>query len=140
MLNKIMIMGRLTKEPVLRKTQSGTSVASFTVAVDRDFSGGEEKKTDFIDCVAWRNNADFVNRFFHKGTMAVVCGSLQIRTWADKEGNNRRTAEVLVDNLYFGEARKTSLEGPANSDSAEEPAEEQSEFEELANETDDLPF
>lgn len=103
MLNHISIMGRLTKDPELRKTGSGTSVASFTLAVDRDFS--KEKETDFIDCVAWKNTAEFVSNHFSKGKMAIVAGRLQIRSWKDKDGNNRRTAEVVAENVYFGEAK-----------------------------------
>lgn len=108
MLNHITIMGRLTRDPELRKTGSGTSVASFTVAVDRDFSGkdGGEKETDFIDCVAWRNTADFVSKYFAKGRMIVVSGRLQLRDWTDKEGNKRRAAEVVADSCYFGDSKK----------------------------------
>lgn len=108
MLNKIFIMGRLTRDPELRRTQSGTAVASFTLAVDRDFKDKEtgEKQTDFIDCVAWRNSAEFVSRYFSKGRMAVVEGRLQIRPWTDKDGNKRRSAEVVADNIYFGDSKK----------------------------------
>ena len=103
MLNHISIMGRLTKDPELRRTNSGTAVASFTLAVDRDFS--KEKETDFIDCVAWGKTAEFVSNHFSKGKMATVAGRLQIRSWKDKDGNNRRTAEVVAENVYFGEAK-----------------------------------
>jgi single-strand DNA-binding protein len=107
MLNHITIMGRITKEIELRRTNDGTPVASFTLAVDRDFKGKNgEKETDFIDCVAWKNTAEFVEKFFSKGRMAVVSGRLQIRTWKDKDGNNRRTAEVVADNVYFGDSKK----------------------------------
>ena len=108
MLNHITIMGRLTRDPELRYTQSQTPVASFTLAVDRDFGGrdGGEKQTDFIDCVAWRQTAEFVNKYFAKGSMAVVSGRLQIRDWTDREGGKRRSAEVVVDNIYFGESRR----------------------------------
>ena len=106
MLNHIDIMGRLTKDPELRRTGSGTAVASFTVAVDRDFkSDSGERETDFIECVAWRNTAEFVSKYFQKGSMAVVSGRLQIRGWTDKDGNKRRTAEVVADNVYFGSAK-----------------------------------
>lgn len=105
MLNKIVIMGRLTRDPELRYTQSNTPVASFTLAVDRDFSG-EEKKTDFIDCVAWRKTGEFASKYFTKGRMAVVSGSLQIRDWTDKDGNKRKSAEVNVDGMYFGDSKK----------------------------------
>ena len=107
MLNHITIMGRLTRDPELRYTQSQTPVASFTLAVDRDFGSrdGGEKQTDFIDCVAWRQTAEFVSKYFMKGSMAVVSGRLQIRDWTDRDGK-RRSAEVVVDNMYFGESRR----------------------------------
>lgn len=108
MLNHITIMGRLTRNPELRRTGSGIAVASFTVAVDRDYSGkdGAEKETDFIDCVAWRQTGEFVSKYFTKGRMIVVSGHLQIRPWTDKEGNKRRSAEVVADNCYFGDSKK----------------------------------
>jgi len=108
MLNHITIMGRLTRDPELRRTGTGVAVASFTLAVDRDFSGkdSEEKETDFIDCVAWRQTGEFVSKYFAKGRMAVVSGRLQIRNWTDKDGNKRRTAEVVADNVYFGDSKK----------------------------------
>ena len=109
MLNQIVLMGRLTRDPELRRTGSGVAVASFTLAVDRDFAAqGAEKETDFVDIVAWRNTAEFVSRFFTKGRMAVVTGRLQIRNWTDKEGNKRRSAEVVADNVYFGESKRGS--------------------------------
>ena len=113
MLNHITIMGRLTRDPELRRTGSGIAVASFTVAVDRDFGGrdGGEKETDFIDCVAWRQTGEFVSKYFTKGSMIVVSGRLQIRSWTDKEGNKRRTAEVVADNCYFGESKRSSEGG-----------------------------
>ena len=112
MLNHITIMGRLTRDPELRRTGSGTAVASFTVAVDRDYSGqnGGEKETDFIDCVAWRGTGEFVSKYFTKGRMIVVSGRLQIRNWTDKDGNKRRTAEVVADSCYFGDSKKESGE------------------------------
>ena len=108
MLNHITIMGRLTRDPELRRTGSGVAVASFTVAVDRDFGKNEngEKETDFIDCVAWRQTGEFVSKYFTKGSMAVVSGRLQIRGWTDKDGNKRRSAEVVADNVYFGESKR----------------------------------
>ena len=108
MLNHITIMGRLTRDPELRRTSSGIAVASFTLAVDRDFGSreGGERETDFIDCVAWRQTGEFVSKYFVKGRMAVVSGRLQIRNWTDKEGNKRRTAEVVADNVYFGDSKK----------------------------------
>ena len=110
MLNHITIMGRLTRDPELRRTGTGIAVASFSVAVDRDFSGrdGGEKETDFIDCVAWRQTGEFVSKYFTKGSMIVVSGRLQIRSWTDKDGNKRRTAEVVADNVYFGESRRSN--------------------------------
>ncbi|MBE6947458.1 MAG: single-stranded DNA-binding protein [Ruminococcaceae bacterium] len=108
MLNHIVIMGRLTRDPELRRTGSGVAVASFTVAVDRDFGSrdGGEKETDFIDCVAWRQTGEFVSKYFTKGRMAVVSGRLQIRSWTDKDGNKRRSAEVVADNVYFGDSKR----------------------------------
>ena len=107
MLNHITIMGRFTRDPELRRTGSGVAVASFTLAVDRDFSPKEgEKETDFIDCVAWRQTGEFVSKYFSKGRMAVVSGRLQIRGWTDKEGNKRRTAEIVADNVYFADSKK----------------------------------
>ena len=105
MLNHIVIMGRLTRDPELRQTGSGVSVANFSVAVARDFSKGEEKDTDFIDCVAWRQTGEFVSKYFTKGRMIVVSGRLQIRSWTDNDGNKRRTAEVVTDNCYFGDSK-----------------------------------
>lgn len=116
MLNHICIAGRMVRDPELRRTGSGVAVASFTLAVDRDYSGkdGGEKETDFIDCVAWRSTADFVSKYFTKGRMAVVSGRLQIRSWTDKEGNKRRTAEVVADNVYFADAKKDTSESNTN--------------------------
>lgn len=113
MLNHITIMGRLTRDPECRRTGSGTPVTSFTIACDRDFSGkdGGQKETDFIDCVAWRNTAEFIHSYFSKGRMAVVSGRLQIRTWKDKDGNNRKTAEVVVENCYFGDSKPEGSQG-----------------------------
>ena len=108
MLNHITIMGRLVRDPELRRTGTGTPVASFTLAVDRDFGGrdGGERETDFIDCVAWRQTGEFVSKYFTKGRMAVVSGRLQIRNWNDKDGNKRRSAEVVADNVYFGDSKR----------------------------------
>ena len=109
MLNRIVLMGRLTRDPELRRTQNGTAVTSFSLAVDRDFkSQNGEKETDFIDIVAWRSTAEFVCNYFSKGRMAVVEGRLQIRDWKDREGNNRRSAEVMADNVYFGDSKRDS--------------------------------
>ena len=108
MLNHITIMGRLTRDPELRRTGSGLAVANFTVAVDRDFPNKEtgEKETDFINCVAWRHNGEFVSKYFTKGSMIVVSGRLQMRKWVDDNGNNRTTAEIVTDNVYFGESKR----------------------------------
>ena len=108
MLNHIVIMGRLTRDPELRRTGSGVAVASFSLAVDRDFApkDGGERETDFIDCVAWRQTGEFVSKYFTKGRMAVVSGRLQIRSWTDKDGNKRRSAEVVADNVYFGDSKR----------------------------------
>ncbi len=105
MLNKIIIMGRLTKDVELRKTGNGTSVASFTIACERDFAENGQKETDFIEVVAWKHTADFVSKYFSKGRMAVVSGRLQIRSWNDKDGNKRRTAEIVAENVYFGDSK-----------------------------------
>lgn len=114
MLNHIVIMGRLTKDPELRTTQSGVSVTSFTLAVDRDFKNKDsgEKSTDFIDVVAWRQTAEFVCKYFSKGRMAVAEGRLQIRDWKDRDGNNRRSAEIVADNVYFGDSKSREQEPP----------------------------
>ena len=107
MLNRIILRGRLTRDPELRRTGSGTAVTSFSLAVDRDFkSQSGEKETDFIDIVAWRSTAEFVSKYFTKGRMAVVEGRLQIRDWTDKDGGKRRSAEVVADNVYFGDSKR----------------------------------
>ena len=113
MLNHITIMGRLTRDPEMRTTQSGVSVASFTLAVDRDFGGrdGGEKQTDFIDCTAWRHTAEFVSKYFSKGRMAVVSGRLQIDNYTDNDGNKRKAAKVIADNIYFGDSKKDGATG-----------------------------
>ena len=110
MLNHIVIMGRLTRDPELRTTQAGVSVTSFTVAVDRDFGGrdGGERQTDFVDCVAWRQTGEFVSKYFQKGRMIVVSGRLQSRKWQDREGNNRTNWEIQADNVYFGDSKRES--------------------------------
>ena len=144
MLNKIIIMGRLTRDPELRRTASSTAVAGFTLAVDRDFkSQNGEKSTDFIDVVAWRNTAEFVAKYFTKGRMAVVEGRLQIRDWKDKDGNNRRSAEVVADNVYFGDSKRDGA--PAGDYAAPmggyaAPVSTTSSFSEIEDEDGDLPF
>lgn len=136
MLNHITVMGRLTHNPELRRTGNGTAVASFTVAVDRDFPNKDtgERETDFIDCVAWRNTAEFVSKFFSKGSMAVVSGRLQIRNWTDKDGQRRCTAEIVADNVYFGGAKK----GGAQAASA--PQNQPEAFAEITESDEQLPF
>ena len=115
MLNHIVLMGRLTRDPELRRTGSGVAVTSFSIAVDRDFGKNEagEKETDFIDIVAWRQTAEFVQKYFSKGRMIVVSGRLQIRSWTDKDENKRRTAEVVADNVYFGDSKRDGDMAPA---------------------------
>lgn len=109
MLNHICLMGRMVRDPEMRTTTSGTAVASFTLACDRDFTNRDtgERETDFVDIVAWRGTAEFVSKYFHKGQMAVVSGRLQIRNWTDKEGNKRRSAEIVAENVYFGESKRS---------------------------------
>ena len=164
MLNRIVLMGRLTRDPELRRTQSGTAVASFTLAVDRDFADKAtgNRPTDFIDIVAWRGTAEFVSRYFTKGRMAVVEGRLQIRDWQDREGNKRRSAEVVADNVYFGDSKRdgdgssyaprTNTAYSAGGSSYAPPAPQQnsydnvpaaplvSEFAELSDDDGELPF
>ena len=113
MLNHITIMGRLTRDPELRRTGSGIAVASFTLAVDRDFPNKEtgEKEADFIDCVAWRQTGEFVSKYFTKGRMAVVSGRLQIRKWQNDQGENRYSTEVVADNVYFGDSKREGNTG-----------------------------
>lgn len=132
MLNTITIMGRMTRDPELRRTESGIAVASFTLACERDYAPqGGEKETDFINVVCWRSTAEFVDKYFSKGRMAVVSGRLQIRDWAGKEGNKRRSAEILADCVYFGDAKR---DGDAQ--------DSKSDFTEISNDEEDeaLPF
>ena len=151
MLNKIFLMGRLTRDPELRRTASGTAVTSFSLAVDRDFkSQNGEKETDFIDIVAWRSTAEFVSKYFAKGGMAVVEGRLQIRDWTDRDGGKRRSAEVIADNVYFGDSRREGAGdfGGAPGYSAPmggrsnyaAPMDNHSDFAEIGEEDGDLPF
>lgn len=150
MLNHITLMGRLTRDPELRYTQSGIAVASFTIAVDRDFGSkdGGEKQTDFIDIVAWRQTGEFASKYFTKGMLVAISGRLQVRDWQDKEGNKRRTAEVVADNCYFAESKK-SREGSDYGRSAaptppgggyEAPPAKSTGFEELDEDDGELPF
>ena len=150
MLNKIILMGRLTRDPELRRTQSGTAVTSFSLAVDRDFkSQSGEKETDFIDSVAWRSTAEFVSKYFTKGRMAVVEGRLQIRDWTDRDGGKRRSAEVIADNVYFGDSKREggndygsapAYSTPAPSRGYAAPMGGQSDFAEIGEEDGELPF
>lgn len=137
MLNKIILMGRLTRDPELRHTGSGTSVASFKIAVDRDFSSKStgEKETDFIDIVAWRNTGEFVSKYFSKGSMIVIDGRLQIRPWKDKDGNSKTTAEVVAENVYFGDSKRKS----ETQDPFTQLADKAGEFEEL-DDSGELPY
>lgn len=137
MLNHIDIMGRLTRDPELRRTQSGTAVASFTLAVSRDFS--DKDKTDFIDVVAWKSTAEFVAKYFSKGRTAVVSGRLQMRDWTDKEGNKRRSAEVIAENVYFGDSKRETLFSNTDNSDTSDTSYGYADFEEINNE-DDLPF
>ena len=143
-------MGRLTRDPELRRTQSGTAVTSFSLAVDRDFkSQNGDKETDFIDIVAWRSTAEFVSKYFTKGRMAVVEGRLQIRDWTDREGGKRRSAEVVADNVYFGDSKRDAASdggyapaysAPAGRAPMMAPSDGHSDFAEIGEEDGELPF
>jgi single-strand DNA-binding protein len=147
-MNQIIIMGRMTRDPELRHTPNGVSVASFTLAVDRGFTpkDGGDRQTDFIDVVAWRNSAEFVSKYFTKGQMAAVVGRLQIRDWTDKDGNKRRSAEVVADSIHFTESKRSR----DSSYSSSEPKDDYgtgfttpvapSDFTELDMDDGDLPF
>ena len=143
MLNKIVLMGRMTRDPELRYTPSQTPVTTFTLAVDRDYTNKStnEKQTDFIDCVAW-SSAEFISKYFQKGSMAVVSGRLQLRDWTDKNGIKRRSAEVNVDNIYFGESKRrddAQTTGSSYGQQAAAPV-QPPQFEELPDDDDELPF
>ena len=150
MLNKIILMGRLTRDPELRRTGSGTAVTSFSLAVDRDFkSQSGEKETDFIDIVAWRNTAEFVSKYFTKGRMAVVAGRLQIRDWTDRDGGKRRSAEVIAENVYFGDSKREggsdyssapAYSAPYSGYAAPAAPGGHSDFAEIGEEDGELPF
>ena len=139
MLNHITLMGRLTRDPELRRTGSGVAVASFTIACDRDFTDKQsgEKKTDFIDCVAWRSTGEFISKYFAKGRMIVVDGRLEIREWTDKDGNKRRNAEIIVDNAYFGDSKRDTEETTYGGYASPAPA---SDFALLDDDDAQLPF
>lgn len=140
MLNRVIIMGRLTRDPELRRTQSGTAVASFALAVDRDFKDKEgEKKTDFIEVVAWRSTAEFVSKYFAKGRMAVVEGRLQVRDWQADDGSKRRSTEVVADNVYFGDS-KGSNGGAATSQAYGGTPQSGGDYAEISEEDGELPF
>ena len=131
MLNSVIIMGRLTRDPELRRTQSGTAVTSFTMAVDRDFkSQSGEKETDFIDVVAWRNTGEFAAKYLAKGRMAAVEGRIQVRDWQDKDGNRRKAVEVVADNVYFADSKR---------DSKPQESRDDQEFDEIEDDG-DFPF
>lgn len=133
MLNHITLAGRLVRDPELRRTQNGTAVASFTLACERDFKNESgDREVDFIDCVAWRKTAELVSSYFTKGRMAIVSGRLQIRGWTDKDGNRRKSAEILVDNIYFGDSKPQT--GGATEATGAEP------FSEIAEDDDEIPF
>ena len=116
-LNHIDLMGRLVRDPEVKTTQSGVAVCNFTIAVDRDYKNGDERVADFVDCVAWRGTAEFVQKYFSKGRMAVVSGSLQSRKWEDKDGNKRTSWEVQVQNVYFGDSKRDGDSGGSSSQS-----------------------
>jgi len=147
-MNHIVIMGRLTRDPELRQTPNGVPVASFSLAVDRRFApkDGGERQTDFIDVVAWEKTAEFVSKYFTKGQMAAVTGRLQIRDWTDKDGNKRRSAEVVADNIYFTESKKSReaslghVEPKDNYNAGFNTPVESSDFAELDMDDGDLPF
>ena len=124
-MNKVIIMGRLTRDPELRRTQNDLPVATFSIAVDRK---GKKKQTDFIDCVAWRQTAEFVSQWFPKGKMISIVGSLQVRNWKDKEGNNRKAVEVVADEVYFcgDKGNRAKSDWTEEADEAEEYYEEES--------------
>ena len=139
MLNHIILMGRLTRDSELRRTQSGTAVTSFSIACDRDFKSQDgERETDFIDVVAWRGTAEFVSKYFAKGRMAVVEGRLQIRDWTDRDGNKRRSAEVLASSIYFGDSKR--VDSGVNTEAYAAPLPRENEFAEIGEEDGDLPF
>lgn len=141
MLNKIMLQGRLVADPALKQTPSGVAVASFRLAVDRDFKDKEsgQKQTDFVSCVAWRQTGEFVSRYFAKGRMALVEGRLQMRDYTDREGNKRTAAEVVAEKVYFGDSRKDGETAPAASSYAPS-GQDQDPFQELTEDDGDLPF
>lgn len=157
MLNSISVAGRLTRDPQLRYTQSQTAVCSFSVAVERDFAGqGQQRETDFFDCVAWRQGGEFVSKYFHKGDMIIVTGRMQARDWTDNQGNKRRSWEIQVDHSYFGGSKSDSQssgqsygsqgggyyaqQGQYGARQTPPPPDVQQDFEDLGDDDGDLPF
>ena len=137
-LNNINLMGRICNDIELRRTNTGVAVTSFTLAVDRDFkSGTGEKETDFVDVVCWKNTAEFVSNYFAKGRMAIVSGRLQGRSWTDKDGNKRKTMEVIADNVYFGDSKKEESSGFAYTAYTTSPVQD---FAQISGEDEQLPF
>lgn len=139
MLNKVIIMGRLTRDPEIKKVNNDISVCSFSIACDRDIVNKQnnERETDFFDVTAWRSTADFVGKYFSKGRMIVVGGRLQIRNWQDKEGNKRRSAEILADSVYFGDSKRDGDGGKPKGEPTYDPT---GGFSQLADDDSDLPF
>lgn len=138
MLNHITAAGRLTKDPELRRTQNGVAVASFTIACDRDIKDASgNKQTDFIECVAWRNTAEFVDKYLTRGRMAIVSGRLQMREWTDKSGAKRKTAEILVENVYFADSKR-AVENTEKNETKE--AAQTVDFDQVEIDDDELPF
>ena len=149
MLNRIILQGRATRDAELRRTGSGTAVSSFSLAVDRNFkSQSGEKEVDFVDIVSWKNTAEFAGKYVKKGRMVIVEGRLQIRDWTDKDGNKRRSAEVVADNVYFGDFKRDDAPaynalaygGTAGSSGAPQPVDAHSDFAEIGEEDGELPF
>jgi single-strand DNA-binding protein len=142
MLNHITIMGRMVRDPELRRTGSGVAVASFTLAVDRDFAekGSDKKETDFIDCVAWRSTGEFVSKYFSKGRMAVASGRLQLRDWTDKDGNKRRSAEVVADSVYFADSKNTADNGSSGATAPKQAAAPANDYAPIYDDDAELPF
>ena len=148
MLNHITLMGRLVRDPEQRRTGTGIAVASFRIAVDRDYApkDGGERKADFIDCVAWRQTGEFISKYFAKGRMIIVDGRLEMRDWTDKEGNKRTSAEVIVDNAYFGDSKRDGDNGSSyagnsfGSNTYSAPSSPASDFAMLDDDDAQLPF
>lgn len=138
MLNNITLMGRLTAEPDYRTTQSGVAFARFTLAVERDYQQNGEKQTDFLDITAWRSTADFVSKYFHKGQLVAVNGSLQTDTYTDKDGNKRKSWNVQAQHVYFAESKRDGSQQQSNSGNKNVNVEANSNFMPIAD--DDLPF